>query len=341
MTPPTTSEFVAGCQPSRRPTVLEPRPDLGAALARRVLLKREDLYDDIGSGHKARKLEWVVAAARAANADVLVTAGSEPSSQCVAVAAAAAKAGLDCHLVYCGDVQERPVRANGSYLLAMLHRPRVTWHERVPWREVDRLLDLAAAEEMAAGRRPFVIPPGIATTAGLRGSTALGVELAGQLAEHGLADVPVHLVVPGGTGTTALGIAVTSAAARQPWQLHAVSVARVAADVAEQVDSLRQRVEDETGTRLEAAPISFCETPGNYPYDQPDAEALERMVALLQTHHLLLDPNYMLPAFRGLERLIADEVIPPSEPVVLVHTGGTFGVFGAAPALTQWLAATG
>jgi len=50
----------------------------------------------------------------------------------------------------------------------------------------------------------------------------------------------------------------------------------------------------------------------------------------------VLDPNYMLKTFLGMQQLIRAGTIPNGARVVLVHTGGSFGIFGDAPELRVW-----
>ena len=57
----------------------------------RVWLKRDDLSGLEVSGNKIRKLEYVLAAARAAGVDTIVTEGTCQSNHCRATAAAAVK----------------------------------------------------------------------------------------------------------------------------------------------------------------------------------------------------------------------------------------------------------
>ena len=81
---------------ARLPTPLEPSPRLGARLGIELLWKRDDLTGLELSGNKARKLEFLVADAEAAGADVLVTCGGVQSNHCRATAFAAARRGLGC-----------------------------------------------------------------------------------------------------------------------------------------------------------------------------------------------------------------------------------------------------
>src|SRR6478735_1103709 len=90
-------------QPSDRirlaswPTPLEPAPRLAGALGLGpddLWIKRDDLTGLAGGGNKIRKLEWTVAAAIVAGADVLVTTGAPKSNHARLTAAAGARLGL-------------------------------------------------------------------------------------------------------------------------------------------------------------------------------------------------------------------------------------------------------
>jgi len=85
------------------PTPLQETPRLAAALGvDHLLLKRDDNTGLALGGNKARKLEYLVADAARAGADVLLTLGAPQSNHCRMTAAAARVAGMDCHLVFAG-----------------------------------------------------------------------------------------------------------------------------------------------------------------------------------------------------------------------------------------------
>ena len=82
------------------PTPLEPAPRLTAAWGGPTIwIKRDDLTGYGVSGNKIRKLEFHLAAAKAAGADTVITCGAAQSNHCRATAIAAARLGLGCHLV--------------------------------------------------------------------------------------------------------------------------------------------------------------------------------------------------------------------------------------------------
>ena len=82
-----------------------------------LLVKRDDQTGLAGGGNKTRKLELLLADALAQGCDTLLTTGAVQSNHCRQTAAAAAHAGLACHLVLGG---QPPAQPNGNYLLDRL-----------------------------------------------------------------------------------------------------------------------------------------------------------------------------------------------------------------------------
>ena len=77
------------------PTPIEALPRLSQRLdGPRLLVKRDDQTGLATGGNKARKLEFLAAAAQAEGADTLVTGGAVQSNHCRQTAAAAARVGL-------------------------------------------------------------------------------------------------------------------------------------------------------------------------------------------------------------------------------------------------------
>src|SRR5213593_2297170 len=96
-------ERVPRIQLAIAPTPLVETPRLAAAIGLdRLLVKRDDNTGLALGGNKARKLEYLVADAVGAGADVLVTTGAPQSNHCRMTAAAARIAGMEAHLVFRG-----------------------------------------------------------------------------------------------------------------------------------------------------------------------------------------------------------------------------------------------
>src|SRR6266850_1728621 len=80
------------------PTPLEYLPGITKRLGMEMLIKRDDLTGLGLGGNKARKLEYLMADAVAAEADVVITAGGDQSNHARMTAAACARLGLECEL---------------------------------------------------------------------------------------------------------------------------------------------------------------------------------------------------------------------------------------------------
>src|SRR4051812_41980262 len=125
------------------PTPLERLERFGAAIGAEVWMKRDDMGALGLAGNKVRKLEFVLAAARADGADAIVIVGAEQSNACRAAAAACARLGLRCLLVLSG---EAPERATGNLLLDRLFGAEVVFAGTKDWAA------LAASAEQATER---------------------------------------------------------------------------------------------------------------------------------------------------------------------------------------------
>ncbi len=118
------TEKLPRIQLAHLPTPLEPLPALSAALGGpEIWIKRDDQTGLAGGGNKTRKLEFLIAAAKAANADTVITGGAPQSNHCRQTAAAAAKAGLHAVLVLAGS----PGDSNGNILLDHLLGAELVW----------------------------------------------------------------------------------------------------------------------------------------------------------------------------------------------------------------------
>ena len=146
--------------PPRLPLALAPTPILKLErLSRRLgvelFVKRDDLTGLLESGNKVRKLEFLIGDALAQGADTLITCGTLQSNCCRAVAAVAARLGLNAALAVKGA---RPVAYDGNLLLDRLLGADVRYLSDAEWERVDEVMEEMAAELRARRHRPYVIP---------------------------------------------------------------------------------------------------------------------------------------------------------------------------------------
>ncbi len=289
----------------------------------RLYLKRDDLTGCGLSGNKVRKLEYLIADAKAGGCDTLVTCGGVQSNHTRATAVAAAMTGLRAVLVLAG---EAPGELDGNLLLSRLAGAEV----RIlpPMSEADRhgrMLEVAD-ELRRAGRVPYVMPSGGSTEVGALGYVRAMAEIARQLAEddRGMGCV-VHACGSGGT----------YAGCRLGRQLASVRPRHVACTVEGTVPAWQDRLAEYTERTarhwgVTAAPtageIELIDAAGRGYALNTDAE-VDFMVGFARRTGVFLDPVYTGKALFALDRAIRSEGFDPGGHVLFIHTGGVFGLF--------------
>ena len=317
------------------PTPLEPLPRLRAALqaenpARPVpllLVKRDDQTGLASGGNKTRKLEYLLAAALAEEADTVLTVGAPQSNHCRQTAAAAAKAGLRCVLVLGGNA---PRLEGGNLLLDRLLGAQIVWAGE---RERLALLAETAQAQAAAGYRPYVITYGGSSPVGAAGYAVAFQELLEQARAGGWA--VDHVAVASSSGGTQAGMAVGAWAAGFSGQLHGISIDRSAGEFQPALAELATQT-----ASLLRVPHSFSAQDfivhdaylgGGYGV-LGDAER-EAIRLLAASEGLLADPVYTGRALAGLLDMIRQGRFGADETVVFWHTGGLPALFAYADQL--------
>ena len=143
------------------PTPLEKLDRLSKELGGpEIWIKRDDCTGLATGGNKTRKLEFLMAEAVAMGADIVITQGATQSNHARQTAAAAARLGLDCHILLEDRVQtsDSEYYYNGNVLLDRLHGATV---EAYPGGLDMNAQAVAVGEAMRKqGRNPYVIPGG-------------------------------------------------------------------------------------------------------------------------------------------------------------------------------------
>jgi 1-aminocyclopropane-1-carboxylate deaminase/D-cysteine desulfhydrase-like pyridoxal-dependent ACC family enzyme len=307
------------------PSPLAPLRRFSAALGggADIWIKREDLLPLAFGGNKLRNLEFLVGAALAEDADTLVTSGRRWSNHCRLTAAAGAKAGLDVHLVLTGPPR-RPGEEGPNQVLDELLGATVNVTANEDRSERAALVEAVAANLRAGGRRPFVIGVGGTGPIGAAGQVLAGLELADQLAAHGIG--PATVVIPSATGGTHAGLLTGLALTAPP--LHRVlgiAVAAPAAELRPTVDALLEGLAPLAGVRAASDAIDLADDQLGDGYGRSTAAAREATLLLARTEGILVDPIYTAKALAGLVARVRDGRL--IGPVVFWHAGGLPGLF--------------
>ena len=300
-------------------TLLRLRAALGPSCPS-LHMKRDDLLSFGMGGNKIRKLQTVLAEALASGADTLITCGGIQSNHCRATAAAGAALGLKVVLVVNGIA---PETLTGNALLDRLFgadvRYAATRSDRAP------MMEAVAAELVAQGRRPFVIPLGASTALGAAGF-AQGIE---EILVSGIRpDVIVHATSSGGTQAGLIaGCALFGLKARVLGISADEAADALQAIVRNLLESMAERLggsQAGVGADKDIVIDDGCVGEG---YGIPTAASIEALTMVARCEGIVLDPVYTAKAMAGLIKHVREGKFAAGETVLFWHTGGQVGLF--------------
>ncbi len=310
---------------ARLPTPIQEMKALSRMLGKPVYVKRDDLTECVATGNKIRKLEYLLAEAKAIGAQVLITAGPMQSNHCRATAAAARMLGLDPHLVLRGS---EPEKAEGNYFLDRLLGAETTFITADDYRlRRGEIMDGIAKEYSARGRRAYVIPEGGSSPTGCLGYVRCAMEIRDFCAGSGVQFGRIYHAA--GSGGTTSGLALGA-------ELCGLGAEILGVNVGGEHDSFVSRIRGIISEAAEGFSLPLAVPPEEVRFSLvegyagpgygrfgPEVPALIRDVA--RTTGIVLDPVYTAKAMLGLmgeERRRQD-----GASVLFVHTGGVFGLF--------------
>ena len=303
------------------PTTIEPLPRLSAALkGPQLWIKRDDQTGLAFGGNKTRKLEYLLADARAQGAEMLITRGAAQSNHCRQTAAAAARSGFECTLVLS---ESAPSEIAGNLLLDQLLGAEVVWTEG---EDPEQVLQSTFTQAWETGRRPYLIPYG--------GSNATGasayVAAISELEEQGLKFDRV--VFASSSGGTQAGMIVGVKALKLATLITGISVDKPSEELQPLILNLAQQISELLRLTLtfQADEIDVDDRflGGGYGVmGEIERDAIELFAS---TEGILLDPVYTGRAAAGMIDRIRKGEFGLDERILFWHTGGTPALFAYA-----------
>ena len=280
-----------------------------------IWIKRDDLTGFGLSGNKVRKLEYHVAAAKAAGATTLVTCGAVQSNHCRATAIAAAKTGMKCVLLLRSRDGGPPERVEGNHLLQRLAGAEVRFITPRQWHDREALMVEVAAELAAVGEQAWTMPAGASDRLGVAAFDNALVELSEQI------DGPVTIWHASSSAGTTAGLALGVARNGFDMTVVGASVGESEAELGDHVSALLAEaggadapfevIDDYVG-------LGYGKTTDEEPHVQMEATRLTG---------LIWDPTYTGKALYALKREIDRGRFAATDKVVFWHTGGGFAAF--------------
>ena len=296
------------------PTPVQKLENISRLLHRNIYIKRDDLTGLGLGGNKLRKLEFLLADARAQGAELVFTTGGAQSNHAMLTAAAAGKLGMEAILV----LKKRGVtECVGNQLLERLMGTDVRFVDTDDYADIYAEMDRIGE---ASGRPYYKIPCG--------GSNALGalgyVDCAREIAAQGLHFD--HIVCAEGSGGTMAGLALGAKLFLPGTKVHGMMVDT------DPFDKITPALMREIAALLEV-PLEI--TPEDYhlrdmcgPGYAIASKAGNAAVALMAAREgIFLDPVYTGKAFAGLLELAEEGAFGEEENILFLHTGGAGGLF--------------
>lgn len=338
-------EYPPRIELARLPTPLEELEKTGRELGVELYIKRDDLTGGGLSGNKVRKLEFVMAEARAKGADTVISCGGVQSNSCRAVAAAAIKTGMASRLLLrLPDPAEIPAMA-GNHFLDRLLGAEIQWVSEEDFEDRDRLMEEAAEQIRLAGGRPYIIPLGASDEVGAWGYVRFMEEIKAQLAElpGGLVK-PTSLIYACGSGGTGAGLILGRVLHGLPTEVVGVNVAGSRQEYLEIIGGIMARFEERYGPGMDLDlnldPEQVIDIRDGY-YGPGYAVSFPELLVLIRDlarrEALILDPVYTGKAFYGMTQELAREPGCFGERIVFIHTGGLYGLLPKAAEFAEIL----
>jgi L-cysteate sulfo-lyase len=311
------------------PTALEHLPRLSEHLGGpQIYLKRDDCTGLASGGNKTRKLEFLMADAQQCGADTIITQGAVQSNHARQTAAAAAKLGMRCELLFENRITDptRDYLESGNVLLDRLynanihHYPKATDMNAAMEKHADGLREL--------GCKPYIIPGGGSNPIGAVGYVNCALEIMQQANDSKLRiDHVVHATGSAGTQAglvtgfcaTHSGIPVLGIGVNAPREAQEQKVYELALATAEYVGA--------TACVKRADIVANCDYVGDG-YGIPTEAMREALLLLARLEGLLFDPVYSGKGLAGMIDLIRRGTFTTDQNIVFVHTGGSAGLFG-------------
>ena len=296
------------------PTPVQKLDNVSRLLGTQVYVKRDDLTGLGLGGNKVRKLEYLLADAKAQGAEVVFTTGGAQSNHAMLTAAAARKLGMTPILI----LKKRGVTARqGNQLLEHLMGVDVRFMDTDDYADIYAEMDRVGR---ALGKPYYKIPCG--------GSNALGtlgdVDGAREIRDQGLHFD--HLICAEGSGGTMAGLALGA-----KLYLPGTRVTGMMVD-SDPFEEITVQLMREAAALLDADVQVSAEDfdlrdlcgPG---YAIPSQEGNAAVAMMAENEGLFLDPVYTGKAFAGLIAMAREGAFKPTDRVLFLHSGGAGGLF--------------
>ena len=302
------------------PTPFYKLEQISAQYGRDIYIKRDDLCGVALGGNKVRKLEYLLAKAKADGCDTVFTTGGAQSNHAMLTAACASRLGMRAILL----LKDRGVTGHlGNLVLDEIYGAQVRMIDTDDYQDIYREMDRLGAELAAQGHKCCPIPVGGSTALGAIGYVHCVEELAAQVPEGVTID---HIVSATGSGGTTAGLLLGAKRYLPDAKVTGIGVdddpfeeivPRLAAGAAELLGWDLSRRDGDFEMVYHVGPGYAIPNPEDTPYIRE----------LARTEGILLDPVYTGKAWAGLLAQVKAGGFEGEGDIVFFHTGGAAALF--------------
>ncbi len=301
-------------------TPLEPLDRLSRELGGpRIWVKRDDCTGLATGGNKTRKLEYLMAEARAQSATDIITFGAVQSNHARQTAAAAARLGFPCHLILTQQVQwkHKNYETAGNVLMDRLYGANVQIVHPDAAAEATTSLTSNITEK---GGKPYLIPAGGSNATGALGYVRCAFELLNDWGRLGIN--PRHVVHASSSAGTQSGLVYGFARLGRAVKVTGINVYHdKPATLEERVTKIIRTLADRHGA-IPAPKVHITDRYRGKAYGVPTEAGLDAIRTYARLEGLLFDPVYSGKAAAALIDLVSVGEFSGEDDVVLIHTGG-------------------
>ena len=303
------------------PTPFYKLESISAKYGKNIWIKRDDMCGVALGGNKVRKLEFLLADAKAQGCDTVFTTGGAQSNHAMLTAACAARLGMKCILI----LKKRGVTEHkGNLVLDDIYGADVRFMDTDSYDDIYAEMHRVGEELAKEGHKSYYIPVGGSNPLGAVGYVNGVREFTVQALAAGIR--VGHIVSATGSGGTTAGL-LLGAKLFQP----GVKVTGIGVDN----DPFEEIVPDLAAKAADILECSFEREQDDFEmvyhvgqgYAIPNAEDTPYIEELARMEGILLDPVYTGKAWAGMLKLLKDGYFGDEDNIVFVHTGGAAALF--------------
>ncbi|MFQ3236967.1 MAG: D-cysteine desulfhydrase family pyridoxal phosphate-dependent enzyme [Paraglaciecola sp.] len=287
-----------------------------------IFMKRDDLSGLALGGNKTRKLEYILADALAKGCNSIVTAGAAQSNHCRQTAAAAAKLGMECHLVLGG---QKPGEFTGNLLLDDLFGAYIHWAgENRKGEDIPRVYKQLSDQ----GKKPYIVPYGGSNELGALSFVHAVQELKAQTSGQAFS----HIVFASSSGGTHAGLVLGKQLYGQDYQIVGINIDKDQDGQPSYRHHLLTLIQQtakliEIDSDITEQQLVLLDDYIGQGYGVVGDLEREAIALTAKYEGILLDPVYTGRAMGGLIDMIRKQIFSPNDKVLFWHTGGAPALF--------------